>query len=155
MKVVVQKVKYSKLFIEDKLICSINNGLLVLVGLHLLDTKDLFSWFANKLINLRIFPDKEGKMNLSVKDINGEIMLVSNFTLYGNAQKGFRPSYSSAMLPEDAKLMYEDFVTFFQTNYPETKIVSGVFGEMMEIELLNDGPVTIIIEKGNNLSTDN
>lgn len=155
MKVVVQKVKYSKLFIEDKLICSIDNGLLVLIGLHVFDNRELFSWFANKLINLRIFPDEVGKMNLSVKDIKGDIMLVSNFTLYGDAQKGFRPSYSNAMLPKEAKLMYEEFVSFFQTNYPETKIVSGIFGEMMEIELINDGPVTIIIEKENNLHSKN
>lgn len=147
MKAVVQRVDWAKLFIDGQLHCSINQGLLVLVGLNNTDNQRLFEWFCNKLINLRIFNDEQGKMNLSVRDIGGEIMLVSNFTLYGDTQKGFRPSYSSAMPPAEAETLYDKFVTFFSENYHDTKIVTGKFGAMMNIEFVNNGPVTIIVEK--------
>lgn len=147
MKAVVQRADWAKLFIDGQLHCSINRGLMVLVGLSNTDNESLFEWFCNKLINLRIFNDEQGKMNLSVQDVKGEIMLVSNFTLYGDPQKGFRPSYSNAMPPEEAKILYNKFVTFFSEKYPDTKIVSGIFGAMMNIEFVNNGPVTIIVEK--------
>lgn len=147
MKVVVQRVDRAKLYIDSQMHCSISKGILVLIGFNQSDEKSLFDWFCNKLINLRIFNDEQGKMNLSVKDIDGEIMLVSNFTLYGDASKGFRPSYSNAMTPPLAENLYNQFVEYFQENYPNTRIVSGVFGAMMNIELVNNGPVTIIIEK--------
>jgi D-tyrosyl-tRNA(Tyr) deacylase len=149
MKVVVQKVKYSKLWIKSKLVCSIDKGLVVLLGFKFLDDETLFEWFANKLVNLRIFNDDTGKMNLSVKDISGSLMIISNFTLYGDVRKGFRPSYSSAMDPTSAKLLFDKFVDYLYKSYPNINIQTGVFGEMMEVELLNDGPVTIIIEKSN------
>lgn len=149
MKAVVQRVNRSQLYINNQIHCSINQGILVLIGLHYTDTSSLFEWFCNKLVNLRIFNDENGKMNLSVRDIGGEIMLVSNFTLYGDASRGFRPSYSDAMHPKLAENLYNEFVEFFKSHYPDIKIVSGVFGEMMNIEFVNNGPVTIIIEKNN------
>ncbi len=147
MKVVVQRVDRAKLDIDGNLHCSINKGILVLLGFTHQDSNLLFDWFCNKLINLRIFNDEQGKMNLSVRDVGGEIMLVSNFTLYGDSMRGFRPSYSDAMSPTKAESLYNEFVTYFQQNYPDTKIVSGVFGAMMNIELVNNGPVTIIFGK--------
>lgn len=147
MKAVVQRVDWAKLEIDQKEYCSINLGLLVLLGFTHTDREELFEWFCNKLINLRIFNDEQGKMNLSVKDINGEIMVVSNFTLYGDVTRGFRPSYSDAMKPDVAEILYNKFVKFFQEKYPNTKIVSGKFGAMMNIQFVNNGPVTIIIEK--------
>lgn len=147
MKVVVQRVDWAKLNIGGNLHCSINKGILVLLGFTHQDSNSLFDWFCNKLINLRIFNDEQGKMNLSVRDFGGEIMLVSNFTLYGDAMRGFRPSYSDAMVPTKAEMLYNEFVAYFQKSYPDTKIVSGVFGAMMNIEFVNNGPVTIILEK--------
>lgn len=147
MKVIIQRTKYSKLFIDDKLFCSSNYGFMALVAFNSSDNESLFPWFANKIMNLRIFPDEADKMNLSLLDVQGEAMFVSNFTLYGDAKRGFRPSYSDAMLPPDAELLYYKFMEFLKTNYPESKIVSGVFGAMMDIEIVNEGPVTIIIEK--------
>lgn len=147
MKIVVQRVNSAKLTIDGAEHCSINRGILALVGIKTDDNESVFEWIGNKLVNLRIFNDAEGKMNLSVSDIEGEIMLVSNFTLYGDARKGFRPSYTDAMLPELAKSYYDNFVKFMQTKYPKVKIVSGIFGAMMDIELINNGPVTVIIEK--------
>lgn len=147
MKAVVQRVDWAKLEIDGILHCSINKGILVLLGFNHKDSNLLFDWFCNKLINLRIFNDENQKMNLSVKDIDGEIMIVSNFTLYGDPTRGFRPSYSNAMPPNEAELLYNDFVDYFQKKFPESKIVSGVFGAMMNIKFVNNGPVTIILEK--------
>jgi len=147
MKAVVQRVDWAKLEIDQNLHSSINQGLLVLLGFTHSDSEEMFDWFCNKLINLRIFNDEQGKMNLSVQNIKGEIMVVSNFTLYGDASRGFRPSFSDAMKPNEAEILFNKFVKFFQEKYPHTKIVAGVFGAMMNIEFVNNGPVTIIIEK--------
>ncbi len=147
MKAVVQRVDWAKLEIDQNLHCSINQGLLVLLGFTHSDSEEMFDWFCNKLINLRIFNDEQGKMNLSVQNIKGEIMVVSNFTLYGDASRGFRPSFSDAMKPNEAEILFNKFVNFFREKYPHTKIVAGVFGAMMNIEFVNNGPVTIIIEK--------
>lgn len=147
MKIIIQRTKYSKLFIESELYCSAEKGFMALVGFCDSDDESLFPWFANKIMNLRIFPDDDGKMNLSLLDINGEAMFISNFTLYGDAKKGFRPSYSNALQPIDAEILYYKFIDYLQKNYQLTKIVSGVFGAMMDIEFVNEGPVTIIIQK--------
>jgi D-tyrosyl-tRNA(Tyr) deacylase len=122
---------------------------MALVGFCESDDETLFPWFANKIMNLRIFPDEDDKMNLSLIDIAGEAMFVSNFTLYGDARKGFRPSYSGAKTSVDAELLYYKFIEYLKSNYLKTKIVSGIFGAMMDIEFINEGPVTIIIEKQN------
>jgi D-tyrosyl-tRNA(Tyr) deacylase len=147
MKIIIQRTKYSKLFIDNEQYCSTDKGFLALVGFCGTDDESMFPWFANKIMNLRIFPDTEEKMNLSLLDIGGEAMFVSNFTLYGDAKKGFRPSYSHAMVPVDAEMLYYKFIDYLKKNYPASKIFSGVFGAMMDIEFINDGPVTIIIEK--------
>jgi D-tyrosyl-tRNA(Tyr) deacylase len=147
MRVIVQRVNFAKLFIDNSLHCQINKGILALIGIHRNDDGKAINWMINKIINLRLFDDEQGKMNLSVKDISGEIMLVSNFTLYGDANKGFRPTYVNAAPSDIAEIIYSNFAKQFINQYPEINIVSGVFGAMMDIELVNNGPVTILIEK--------
>ena len=141
MRAVVQRVDYARLFINNLLHCQIDTGILVLIGIHQSDNDKNINWMINKLVNLRLFNDKDNKMNLSVKDVSGDIML------YGDARKGFRPSYTDAATPEFAEPLYSKFVNEFIIQYPEIKIVSGIFGAMMNIELVNNGPVTILIEK--------
>ncbi len=125
---------------------SIENGLLVLTAISPNDTEETLKWMANKIVNLRIFPDENGKMNLSVKDINGEIMVISNFTLYGDASRGFRPNFMYSAPPDFASQMFDKFVQILKENF-SNKVATGIFGEFMNIELINSGPVTIIIQK--------
>jgi D-tyrosyl-tRNA(Tyr) deacylase len=146
MRAIVQRVKNATCNIDGKNYSSINEGILVLIGITHTDNDEILKWFANKLANLRIFSDENIKMNLSVSDIQGGIMLISNFTLYGDASKGFRPSYTSAAPPEISEKLYYDFVELMQKNY-NLNIVSGVFGAMMDLDLINSGPVTVFIEK--------
>jgi len=147
MRAVIQRVKKATVrILSTKEERSIGNGLLVFLAIKTDDTMEMIKWFANKIVNLRIFPDSENKMNLSVKDIKGEIMVISNFTLYGDVSRGFRPNFMFSANPELAKNLYQQFVEYLRNNYP-IPIVSGDFGEMMDIELVNDGPVTIIIDK--------
>jgi len=145
MKVVIQRVKQAKVEIENKIYSEIGKGLLVLVGFCNEDNKEKIEWIANKINGLRIFSDENDKMNLSVKDINGEILIVSNFTLYGELNKGYRPSFSDAANPELAIPLYEYFINYI-SNFG-IPIKTGIFGAMMDINLINDGPVTIILEK--------
>jgi len=145
MKVVIQRVKQAKVEIENKIYSEIGKGLLVLVGFCNEDNKEKIEWMANKINGLRIFSDENDKMNLSVKDINGEILIVSNFTLYGELNKGYRPSFSDAANPELAIPLYEYFINYI-SNFG-IPIKTGIFGAMMDINLINDGPVTIILEK--------
>ncbi|HPD33254.1 MAG TPA: D-aminoacyl-tRNA deacylase [Bacteroidota bacterium] len=149
MRAVVQRVDYAKLFINYGLHCQINKGILAFIGIRQSDNEKIMKWMINKLANLRLFNDNDEKMNLSVRDISGDIMLVSNFTIYGDARKGFRPSYTDAAPPEFAEPLYYKFVNDFINQYPDLKIVSGIFGAMMNIELVNNGPVTILIEREN------
>lgn len=146
MKAIVQRVKFAKCIIDGKIHSEIKNGILVLLGITHSDNMESIKWFSNKIANLRIFIDDNGKMNQSVSDINGGIMIISNFTLYGDAKKGFRPSYIDAAPPEISEPIYNDFVKYMQDNY-NLNIVSGVFGAMMDLEFINSGPVTVIIEK--------
>lgn len=147
MKVVLQRVNSSSLSIENQTYSSIDKGYLVLLGVEKNDTKEKADWLANKICNLRCFPDENGKMNLSIKDIKGEIHVVSQFTLCGNINKGTRPSFDNAMNPDNAKTLYEYFITKIkQQNIP---VSTGVFGAHMEINLINDGPVTFILEAPN------
>jgi D-tyrosyl-tRNA(Tyr) deacylase len=118
----------------------------VVVAVTSTDTEEIMKWFCNKIINLRIFHDEEMKMNRSVQDIKGGILLISNFTLYGDAKRGFRPSFSKAAVPEFAEPMYDRMVEYLGKNY-SIKIETGKFGAMMDVSLVNDGPVTIIIQK--------
>jgi len=144
MKIVVQRVKKASVTVEDKVTGKIDEGLLLLVGFTYGDTKETIDYMIKKVINLRIFDDNNGVMNLSVQDINGSILSVSQFTLYGDAKKGNRLSYIDALKGEEATLLYDYF------NCELKKLIhteTGIFGADMKVELLNDGPVTIILEK--------
>ena len=145
MKLVVQRVKNACVNVDNKIVGKINNGFLVLLGIKSSDTKEDANYLVRKLVNLRIFSDENNKMNLALKDINGELLIISQFTLYGDCKKsGNRPSFSDAAKPDIAIPLYEYFVSECkkQINTVET----GIFGADMKVNLLNDGPVTIIIE---------
>lgn len=146
MKLVIQRVNQANVQIDNTVIGSINHGLVVLVGFHGEDTHNTIEWVANKILQLRIFTDKEGKMNESVIDIQGEILVVSQFTLYGMVKKGTRPSFIEAAKPEQAEVLYNYFLDYLKKQ-SQVPIESGKFGGDMKVSLINDGPVTIIIEK--------
>ncbi len=145
MRVIVQRVSSATVVIDGIIHGKIDSGALILVGFCNSDTKEEVNWMCNKLAGLRIFSDNDGKMNLSIHDIRGKILLVSNFTLYGDAQRGFRPSFSNASAPELAKPLYEYMIDKMSILgiIPET----GIFGANMQVSLVNDGPVTLFIEK--------
>lgn len=146
MKAVVQRVtKGSVRITELNYYQGIQKGMVILLGVKETDSIDDVNFVADKCCNLRIFEDSNGKMNLSIKDIDGEMLIISQFTLYGDAQKGNRPSFSSAAKPDKAKLLYESFVDRCKKNLDHNKIKTGVFAEMMLVEIHNDGPVTIIV----------
>lgn len=145
MKAVVQRVINAEVKISNEIAGSIGRGLLVLVAITAEDNDKTIDWFANKLLNLRIFEDREGKLNLSVRDIGGDILVVSNFTIYADAQKGFRPSFSHSASSEIAEPIYNRLVEKLRSS--EIHIETGHFGADMQIKLVNDGPVTLIIEK--------
>lgn len=145
---VIQRVSTASVTIEGKVKSSINKGLLVLVGIEDADTQEDIDWLANKVVNLRIFNDSEGVMNVSVKDDGGDIIAVSQFTLHASTRKGNRPSYSKASKPDVAIPLYEKFVNALELNL-EKPIQTGDFGADMKVSLLNDGPVTIVIDTKN------
>ncbi len=144
MKLVVQRVKNASLVIDNELYSSIGQGYLVLFGAEKGDKPEQSDWLSNKICDLRCFSDENGKMNLSVKDIGGEILIVSQFTLAADVKKGKRPSFDNAMSPESAKELYEYFIS--KVKEQNISVKTGIFGAHMEITLLNDGPVTFIIE---------
>ncbi|MFB3851788.1 MAG: D-aminoacyl-tRNA deacylase [Acidobacteriota bacterium] len=145
MILVIQRVKSAFVKVEDKLVSSIGKGLLVLAAIEEGDSKNEIEWCAEKVGSLRIFPDAEGKMNLSIKDCSGEVLAVSQFTLAGELNKGTRPSFSKAARPEKAKELFDYFVSQMIDRGLEVK--TGIFQAMMEVGLVNDGPVTIILKK--------
>lgn len=145
MKAVVQRVKSASVSINGKLFSSIGQGILVLLGIENSDTISEAEYVCSKLLKLRIFEDENEKMNYSVTDIGGEILVVSQFTLAGSVKKGTRPSFDNAMKPDDAEVLYEKFVEMIKQS--NLKIQTGKFGAMMEVSLINDGPVTFIVEK--------
>jgi D-tyrosyl-tRNA(Tyr) deacylase len=148
MRAVIQRVSKASVTIDNKIYSQIKNGLLVLVGIEDADTAEDGEWLSGKIVNLRIFNDDKGVMNVSVKDFNGDILAVSQFTLHASTKKGNRPSYIKASKSEFAIPMYEKFIQ--QLSNDLGKIVgTGVFGADMKVELLNDGPVTIIIDTKN------
>ncbi|MDX1639417.1 MAG: D-aminoacyl-tRNA deacylase [Balneolaceae bacterium] len=146
MRVVVQRVQHASVTVDATITGAIQQGLLLLVGIHQDDTEEQLEWMCEKILKLRIFDDEEGKMNLSVQDVGGSLLVVSQFTLYGNAEKGNRPSYIEAAGPEKAEKLYDDMVTFFNT-HSSLEVETGRFGVQMDVELVNDGPVTIILER--------
>ena len=144
MRLVVQRVDNASVTIENELFSSIGQGYLILFGAEKGDTKAQADWLANKVSVLRCFSDKNGKMNLSIKDIQGEMLIVSQFTLAGDVKKGTRPSFDKAMAPNEANEMYEYFISKIrEQNIP---VKTGVFGAHMEVKLLNNGPVTFVID---------
>lgn len=145
MKALIQRVKRASVTIERKLYSKIDEGLLVFLGVQKGDTQENADKLAQKLVNLRIFEDENEKMNLSLKDVNGQMLVVSQFTLCGDCKKGTRPSFDNAELPQKANQLYEYFVTQIKAQGIETQ--TGSFAAMMEVELINDGPVTFMIEK--------
>jgi len=145
MRLVLQRVSSANVAIEGKEVAKISKGLLVLVGIGKDTNEEEMKFLAEKVINLRIFQDDAGKMNLSVLEVKGEILLVSQFTLYADCRKGRRPSYTDAASPDDAKRMYERFVEILKEIYPY-KVESGIFQAMMDVNLCNAGPVTIVLD---------
>ena len=148
MRVVVQRVSQSSVIIESDIVSSISKGLLILLGVENNDTLDDVNWLIRKIINLRIFTDIDGKMNNSIIDIKGDIIVVSQFTLHAKTKKGNRPSYINAAPPKIAIPLYENFVQVLK-NESKLNILTGQFGADMKVSLINDGPVTIIIDSKN------
>lgn len=144
MRAVIQKVKQSNVVVDNKEIGKIDQGLLVLFAVKETDTDEDLQYIKKKIVNLRVFEDENGKMNLSIKDVGGEILLVSQFTLYGDVRKGNRPSFTDSANPEKAKRYYEDLKD--QLEADGFNVQTGEFGAHMEVSLLNDGPVTILID---------
>lgn len=145
MKVVLQRCKKASVTVNKEVTGSINNGLVLLVGVTHEDTTKECEWLAEKIAHLRVFEDEDGKMNRSLLDTGGSILSVSQFTLYGNCEKGRRPNFMSAAKPEHAELLYNHFNELLRSKGIEVE--TGIFGAMMDVELINDGPVTLILEK--------
>ena len=148
MRVVIQRVSQASVIIDEKKVAAINDGLLVLLGVETQDTKEDSKWLANKISQLRIFSDEDGKMNKSVTEVNGEVIVVSQFTLHSKTKKGNRPSYIKAARPEQAIPLYEQFKKNLSSAISK-EVQSGAFGVDMKVSLTNDGPVTIIIDTKN------
>lgn len=148
MRAVVQRVKKASVKVDDKIVGRIDEGLQVFLAISDYDNDETIKWICNKLVNLRIFRDQSGNKNISLLDISGDILIISNFTLYGDVKRGARPNYMKSAHPDISKPIYEKFINYLKINFP-IKVEQGVFGAMMEIDLINDGPVTIVIDKEN------
>ncbi|SMO45524.1 D-aminoacyl-tRNA deacylase [Fodinibius sediminis] len=146
MKVVLQRVSEAAVMVRDEQVGAINNGMMLLVGIHEDDAEEDMEWLAEKILNLRIFDDEKGRMNLSVVDVQGEILVVPQFTLYGDYEQGNRPSYIEAADPSKAEPLYEAMVSYFR-KHSELKVQTGRFGAYMDVQLHNDGPVTLVLER--------
>ena len=146
VRVVLQRVARASVRVEGSVVGRIGRGLLLLVGFTGADGADALRWMANKILGLRVFNDPRGRMNLSLQDVSGDLLVVSQFTLYGDARKGRRPSFVRAAKPEVAVPLYEDFVGLLRASAPG-RVETGVFGAMMDVELVNDGPVTLVLER--------
>ncbi|UTN04808.1 D-aminoacyl-tRNA deacylase [Flavobacterium bizetiae] len=148
MKIVLQRVSEASVTVDEKKVADIQKGLLVLVGIEDLDTQEDIDWLVGKIIKMRIFGDENDVMNCSVQDIDGDIIVVSQFTLHASTKKGNRPSYIKAAKPDFAIPMYENFVQSLEKEFNK-KVQTGIFGADMKVSLLNDGPVTILIDSKN------
>ncbi|MGM9817416.1 MAG: D-aminoacyl-tRNA deacylase [Paludibacteraceae bacterium] len=148
MRLVIQRVKEASVTVNNELVSKVARGLLILIGIEDNDADEDVEWLSNKVVNLRIFDDENGVMNKSVKDIDGEILVVSQFTLYASTKKGNRPSYIRASKPDFAVLMYEKFCDRLKALI-DKPVKTGIFGADMKVALLNDGPVTILMDSHN------
>lgn len=145
MKLVIQRVKKAEVKVDGQTVGKIDEGFLVLIGIKVGDTKEQADYLVKKLCNLRVFSDENGKMNKSLNDVNGKLLIVSQFTLYANCSEGNRPSFIEAARPEEAIPLYEYFCN--ECMKKNIEVQKGIFGADMKVELLNDGPVTIVMEK--------
>jgi D-tyrosyl-tRNA(Tyr) deacylase len=148
MRVVIQRVLEASVVVDEKVVGSIQNGLLVLLGIEDADTEEDIHWLSNKIVGLRLFDDAEGVMNLSVKDIEGDILLISQFTLMASTKKGNRPSYIKASKPPIAVPLYEQMIATLSNDLGKA-VQTGIFGADMKVSLINNGPVTITIDSKN------
>ena len=148
MRVVIQRVLEASVVVDEKVVGSIKNGLLVLLGIEDADTEEDIHWLSNKIVGLRLFDDAEGVMNLSVKDIGGDILLISQFTLMASTKKGNRPSYIKASKPPIAVPLYEQMIATLSTDLGKA-VQTGIFGADMKVSLINNGPVTITSDSKN------
>ncbi len=144
MRFVIQRVSKASVKVDEKIVGQIRNGFLVLIGIGQEDNKEIADFMINKMLKLRVFSDEQGKMNLSLNDVKGELLLVSQFTLYANCKKGNRPDFLKSAKPEYANELYEYIISKCKEN--NKKVQTGIFGADMKVELLNDGPVTIILD---------
>lgn len=148
MRVVIQRVLEASVVVDEKVVGAINNGLLVLLGIEDADTEEDIHWLSNKIVGLRLFDDAEGVMNLSVKDIEGDILIISQFTLMASTKKGNRPSYIKASKPPIAVPLYEQMIATLANDLGKA-VQTGIFGADMKVSLINNGPVTITIDSKN------
>ncbi|SHG43942.1 D-tyrosyl-tRNA(Tyr) deacylase [Fodinibius roseus] len=146
MKIVLQRVSEASVFVDKEQIGHISHGLLLLVGVHEEDEEEQMQWLADKILKLRVFNDEEGKMNWSVKDVEGEILVVPQFTLYGDYEQGNRPSYFEAAGPQKAEKLYEKMIRYLKV-HSGLNIETGRFGAYMDVRIRNDGPVTLVLER--------
>jgi D-tyrosyl-tRNA(Tyr) deacylase len=144
MRAVIQRVSRASVRIDGIIQGEITHGMLVLLGIRGVDTTSDLQWLAEKIVNLRIFEDQQGKMNRSLADIDGEMLIISQFTLYGDCRKGRRPGFSSAAPPEIAEPLYQRFIEAVRNR--QVKVATGIFQATMEVELVNDGPVTLLLD---------
>jgi len=147
MRALIQRVKEAKVTVENEIVGSIDQGLLLFLGIHKGDDASKISYLVEKVINLRIFEDEQGKMNRSLLDVRGKLLIVSQFTLYGDCSTGRRPSFTETMPPDQAEKIYEAFIARGKELLGETNIATGKFGAEMAVSLVNDGPVTFLINR--------
>jgi len=148
MRIVLQRVSQASVSIDNKIHAAIKEGILILLGIEDADTSEDIEWLCNKIVKMRIFNDENGVMNLSLQDVNGEALVISQFTLHASTKKGNRPGYIKAAKPEVAIPLYEEFVREFEKSLGK-KVGTGIFGADMKVALLNDGPVTILLDSKN------
>lgn len=146
MRALIQRVKSASVTVDGKIIGEIQQGLLILLGMCHEDHAGQLPWLVEKLIHLRIFSDEAGKMNRSVQDVDGSLLVVSQFTLYGDCRTGRRPSFTNSLAPDQAKILYEQLVDQLRHKIGNEKVQTGEFGAEMQVELINDGPVTFLLE---------
>ncbi|WP_316358740.1 D-aminoacyl-tRNA deacylase [Candidatus Neptunichlamydia sp. REUL1] len=147
MRVLIQRVKEARVTVEEKVVGEISGGLLLFLGIHKDDREEKIPWLVNKIVNMRIFEDDQGKMNRSIIDAQGRILVVSQFTLYGDCDKGRRPSFTETMPPTQARLYYESFAVQLRYKMGADAVEMGSFGSHMEVHLVNNGPVTFLLSR--------